>query len=90
MAKWSPLKTDGSELRRFPRPAFQPFKEGLGPAGFVAGPEHEKGGARPELRAKLTHNTHPAIYVAHMGFDCPMFQQFRSATNEYAGCKASP
>ena len=50
MAKWSPLKTDGTELRRFSRPAFLPFKEGSAPAGFVAGPEHEIG--RPtEARA---------------------------------------
>ena len=54
MSKWSPLKTDGTELRRFPRPAFLPFKAGTEPPGFVAGPEHEKGGPRPELRVKLT------------------------------------
>lgn len=87
MSKWSPLKTDGTELRRFPRPAFLPFKAGTEPPGFVAGPEHEKGGPRPELRVKLTHETHPAIYTAHMGFDRALFQQFRSATNEYAACK---
>ena len=87
--KWQELKTDGSETRRFERPAFLPFKEGLGPTGFVAGPQHEKGGPRPELRAKLTHKTHPAIYVAHMGFDRALFEQFQSATNEYASAKGA-
>lgn len=86
-AKWQPLKTDGSETRRFPRPAFQPFKSDTAPEGFVAGPEHEKGGPRPELRAKLTHETHPALFVAHMGFDRALFEQFHSATNEYASAK---
>ena len=88
-AKWSALKTDGSEQRRFPRPAFQPYKEGTAPDGFVAGPQHEKGGPRPELRAKLSHQTHPAVYVAHMGFDAPLFQQFQEATNEYAASKGA-
>ena len=88
-AKWSVLKTDGSELRRFSRPAFQPYKEGTAPEGFVAGPQHEKGGPRPELRAKLSHQTHPAVYVAHMGFDSPLFQQFQEATNEYAASKGA-
>ena len=88
-AKWSALKTDGSEQRRFPRPAFQPYKEGTAPDGFVAGPQHEKGGPRPELRAKLSHQTHPAVYVAHMGFDAPLFQQFQEATNEYEASKGA-
>ncbi len=78
-AKWLSLKTDGTETRRFERPAFKPFKDGLGPAGFVAGPQHVKGGPRPDLRAKLTHETHPARYVAHMGFDRPMFEQVCAA-----------
>ena len=88
-AKWSALKTDGTETRRFPRPAFMPYKEGEAPQGFVAGPEHQKGGPRPELRAKLSHETHPAVYVAHMGFDRPLFEQFKTATNEYAASKGA-
>ena len=88
-AKWSPLKTDGSETRRFSRPAFLPYKDGTAPQGFVAGPQHEKGGPRPELRSKLTHETHPAVYVAHMGFDRSMFLQFQAATNEYAASKGA-
>ena len=47
--KWSALKTDGTETRRFSRPAFLPFKDGLGPAGFVPTPAHEKGGPQPCL-----------------------------------------
>ena len=52
-----------------PELSLQPYKDGTAPEGFVAAPQHEKGGSRPELRAKLTHETHPAVYVAHMGFD---------------------
>ena len=83
-ALWSALKCDGTETRRFPRPEFQPYKDGTAPQGFVAGPEHELGGPRPELLAKLSHDTHPAIYTAHMGYDRTMFLQFQDATNEYA------
>ena len=86
--RWA-MKTDGTETRRFPRPAFMLYKEGKAPQGFVAGPEHEKGGPRPELRAKLSHETHPAVYVAHMGFDRPLFEQFKTATNEYAASKGA-
>lgn len=88
-AKWQALKTDGTETRRFERPAFKPFKPELAPAGFVAEAKHETGGPRPELKAKLNHKTHPAIFVAHMGFDRPLFEQFQSATNEYAAAKGA-
>ena len=86
-AKWSALKTDGSETRRFQRPAFTPFTEP--PTGFVAGPEHERGGPRPELRKELTHDTHPAIFVAHMGFDRQLFEHMQGSTNEYAAAKGA-
>jgi hypothetical protein len=89
MAKWSPLKTDGTETRSFIRPAFQPYKEGSAPAGFVAGPEHERGGPRPEFQSRLTPLTHPAILMAHMGFDARLFNQFWSGTNDYAASKGT-
>ena len=43
MSKWSPLKTDGTELRRFPRPAFLPFKAGTERARLCRRPRAREG-----------------------------------------------
>ena len=85
--KWTPLKTDGTGTERFQRPEFEPYK--TPPEGFVAGPEHDEGGPRPELLAKLTPDTHPAVFVAEMGFNCMLFEQMKNASNEYAVTKGA-
>ena len=84
-AQWSALKTDGTETRRFERPAFRPYKENTAPEGFVAGPQHETGGPSPEVRKVLYPSTAPWIYVAEIGgFDGRLFRQFTQSSTTYA------
>ena len=87
--KWKTLKTDGSDPP-LGRPAFQPYKAGIGPVGFVAKPEHEWGGPSPELSDVLTPDTPPWQYMAELGgFDGQLFEQFWAGTNGYAASKGA-
>jgi hypothetical protein len=89
-AQWSPLKTDGTETRRYDRPEFMPFKEGSQPEGFAAKPEHEAGGPSPDVRKVLKASTPPYIYVAEIGgFDAKLFTQFRAGSNSCAADKSA-
>lgn len=83
------LKTDGSETRCFGRPDFAPYKEGSAPEGFVADASHERGGPSPGVQAGLTSKTHPAKFVALMGWDKKLFSFIRESTNEYAAAKGA-
>ena len=87
-AKWTQLRTDGTETRVFGRPEFRPFKEGKAPTGFqFDATTHEKGGIAPGI--KLSPQDHPAKYVAQSGWDKQFFEQMWSGTNEYAAAKGA-
>ena len=87
--KWSSLKTDNTETRRYARPDFRPFKTGTEPDGFVADPSYLKGGLRPGLETELTYKTHPALFVAAMGWDRTAFDFMKESTNQYAAGKGA-
>lgn len=88
-SKWSPLKTDNTETRRFARPDFRPYKTGTEPDGFVPDVTHEKGGLMPGLEDELTWDAHPALFCAAMGWDRTAFEFMKSSTNEYAASKGA-
>ena len=84
---WTKLKTDGT-APLIQRPTFLPYKEGTAPDGFIARPEHEKGGPSPELSEVLKPDTPPYQYMAEIGgFDAPLFSQLTSGSNSYAASK---
>ena len=85
--EWTEWAAKQDTSLRFGRPEFAPYKEGLGPAGFVRLPSHDKGG--PRAGHGFTSQTHPAVFVAAQSFDSKMFNQLEEATNEYAASKGA-
>ena len=85
-AKWTPLKTDGTETKRFERPLFAPYKDDR---PLPIRPSYQKGGPTPEMQLKFNAATHPVHYVAAQGFDRKLFMQMKDGTNQYASSKGA-
>lgn len=88
-AKWTEMKTDGTEQHVFSRPAFVPTVQAALNPEYSPSAADERGGPSPEVRAKLTADSHPAEFVAAHGFDKQLFSQMKASSNEYAASKGA-
>ena len=82
--KWMSLKTDGTETRCFGRLILRRSKKAV--RQRASSQMHaSRGGPSPAVQAGFTSKTHPAKFVALMGWDKKLFGFIRESTNNCGG-----